>query len=285
MIGAERERPPFSSEQCNALFAAVLVHDEIDLAATVPQTIHLDYTPEQFSQCFHICWQLWEDGVTRKDLSRIVDKISRHRRLDPADQQAFSHMRAKLKHLRFAYATFDRRHRYPRIFHWLTANLGYLQDFLKNRQFATLRRTVLLVRAMLAALPFAMLRREIDSFQPSTGSAFRDQVREQIEFVRVTTASGEVTSRNFHQVRKVVSRLVALYDNLKILYPTPFHHDVSRFLCTINGLMGAMHDDLVARNFEKTHDYHRDLLTIPMQIQRRLEALTRAYGISVAQPH
>lgn len=49
----------FPQAQCDALFAAVLAHDDIDLDAGLPDTIHLDYTPEQLDQCFRICKQLW----------------------------------------------------------------------------------------------------------------------------------------------------------------------------------------------------------------------------------
>lgn len=38
----------------NALFAVALAHDEIDRAATLPGTIHLDGTPKRFNCCFHI---------------------------------------------------------------------------------------------------------------------------------------------------------------------------------------------------------------------------------------
>jgi hypothetical protein len=41
----------FTSAQCNELFAAVLVHDELYPEAILPDAIHLDYTQEQLSQC------------------------------------------------------------------------------------------------------------------------------------------------------------------------------------------------------------------------------------------
>ncbi len=64
------DEPRFSAEQCDTLFAAVLAHDDIDLNATLPDAIHLDYTPEQLTQCYRICRQLWKDGVDRHDPDR-----------------------------------------------------------------------------------------------------------------------------------------------------------------------------------------------------------------------
>ena len=47
MLNKERT---FSAEQCDALFAAVLAHDDIDLGAQLPETISLDYTPDQIGR-------------------------------------------------------------------------------------------------------------------------------------------------------------------------------------------------------------------------------------------
>lgn len=58
---------------------------------------------------------------------------------------SFRYLRAKIKHLRFAYAAFDERHRYPRMFHWMTAIMGSLQDAFKNKQYASVKRIAILV--------------------------------------------------------------------------------------------------------------------------------------------
>ena len=78
-------------------------------------------------------------------------------------------------------------------------------------------------------------------------------------------------------MRKVISRQVALYDNLKILYPTAYHQKMSRYLSTINGLMGSMHDELIARHFDDSQDYESYNFEVPAQIRQRLVALTEKY--------
>jgi len=274
---ASLDEPRFSAEQCDALFAAVLAHDDIDLNATLPDAIHLYYTPEQLTQCYRICRQLWKDGVDRHDLTVIVEKIHRQRALSPEDQLLFKNMRAKFKHLRFAYVACDKKHRYPRMFHWLTSIMGNLQDAFKNKQDATISRTASLVRLLLAPLPYRLVTMEIDQFHPSTTAAFQSYVRSQISFIQTHLVKKEITSKEFHEMRKVISRQVALYDNLKILYPSPCHHSISRYLSTINGLMGALHDELIVKKFEKTQDYYADTFKIPEEIRHRLTALTTSY--------
>ncbi|CAH1386693.1 conserved hypothetical protein [Candidatus Nitrotoga sp. M5] len=271
------DEPLFSAEQCDALFAAVLVHDDIYSDARLPDVIHLDYSQEQLTQCYRICRQLWKDGVDREDLLAIINKIYRHRALSAEDQLAFRYLRAKIKHLRFAYAAFDERHRYPRMFHWMTAIMGNLQDAFKNKQHVSANRIAILVRFFLARLPYFLINKEIDKFQPSTNESFRQYVLDEIKFIHLNLAKKAITSKEFHEVRKVISRLVALYDNLKILYPSPYHVSISQYLSTINGLMGAMHDELIIKKFKKTQDYYADEFEMPVEIRQRLVALTEKY--------
>jgi len=268
-------------EQCDALFAAVLAHDDIHLDAELPDAIHLDYTPEQFTACYRICRQIWRAGVKRSDLIAIIDKIRRHRSLGPQDQLAFKNIRARFKHLRFACVTFDEGHRYPFIFHCFTAVMGHLQDVFKNQHQAAAGRAAILLRVLLTRLPYAWLSMEIGHFTPSTTEAFRGYVNSQIGFLRSKLAQDEVTSQEFHDIRKVISRQVALYDNLKIVYPSDYHRDVSRYLSTINGMMGGVHDELIAKRLEGTHDYHANAFRMPREIKQRLIRLTGAYG----KPH
>jgi len=271
------DEPHFSAEQCDALFAAVLVHDDIYPDAKLPDTIHLDYSQEQLTQCYRICRQLWKKSVDRKDLIEIIKKIYRHHALSTEDQLSFKYLRAKIKHLRFAYAAFDERHRYPRMFHWMTAIMGSLQDAFKNKQYASVNRIAILVRFFLARFPYFLINKEIDKFQPSTNESFHQYVLDEISFIRLNLAKKAITSKEFHEVRKVISRLVALYDNLKILYPSPYHVSISQYLSTINGLMGSMHDELIIKKFKKTQNYYADAFEMPVEIRQRLVALTERY--------
>lgn len=272
------DEPRFSTEQCETLFAAVLAHDAIDLNATLPDAIHLDYTPEQLTQCYRICRQLWKDGVDRQALVDIVKKISRQRALNAEDQLLFKHLRANIKHLRFAYAACDSGHRYPRMFHWMTGVLGVLQDAFKNNHAGTISRVAVLARVVLSPPFYRLVTLEMDRFHPSTTSAFQRYVDAQITFIREHLAKQKVTSKEFHEIRKAISRQVALYDNLKILFPSDYHWQVSRYLGTINGLMGNMHDELIAKKFDKSQDYYADTFEMPEEIKLRLTTVAASFS-------
>ncbi|PIR09999.1 MAG: hypothetical protein COV51_01070, partial [Gallionellaceae bacterium CG11_big_fil_rev_8_21_14_0_20_60_62] len=171
----------FSAEQCDALFAAVLAHDDIDLGAQLPETISLDYTPDQLARCFAICKQLWQEGVDRAALVEMIATIARQHAQTAEEQLAFKYLRAKLKHLRFAFVVCDERHRYPRLFHWMTAIMGNLQDAFKNKQYAHVERIAVPVRFFLSRFVYALIGKEIDGFRPSTTESFRRYVHGQLD--------------------------------------------------------------------------------------------------------
>lgn len=269
--------PPFSVAQCDALFAAILVHDDIDLAAELPDSIDLNYSQEQFTRCYQICLQLWQQGVDRKFLIRVAEHARRHRSLDPQTQLTFRNMRAKFKHLRFANMTFDKRHCYPPEFHRIIRKMGNLQDALKHEQYAEVGRNAIFLRLLAINFVYTYSTWKITHFKPTTAAAFRAYVNGEIDFIRQHLAEDRVTGRVFHDMRKVISRQVALYDNLKILYPSAYHRAVSAYLSTINGLMGNMHDELVTAHFDDEQDYESHTIEVPAPIKQRLTALTRKY--------
>lgn len=268
----------FSNELCDALFAAVLVHDDIHLESTLPDAIHFDYAQAQFEQCYRICLQVWRQGTSREALLHVRRKVQTKRALTAQEQVDFKYMRAKFKHLRFAYMTLDRRHRYPRLFHYLTGEMGNLQDALKNQQYDALRRPLFTLNLLLSRPLYALMTSKLQQFQASDSAHFKFYIQKEIAFVHAHLANNEVTSKAFHETRKVISRLVALYDNLKILFPSDYHEQVSRFLSTLNGLMGAMHDELIVQKFKDEKHYYSAPIEIPFEIKKRLSELVEKFG-------
>ena len=268
----------FPSAQCNELFAAVLVHDELYPEAILPDAIHLDYTQEQLSQCYQICQQLWQDGPSRLALILMVNKIYNQGELNEQDQYDYYCMRAKIKHLRFAYVIFDKSHRYPWVFHMMTAAMGHLQDVLKNAQRYSVWPIALLVRLFLSKQLYAIVVKEIKCFEPATVESFQQYVKNEINFIRINLAKDKVTSHEFHNMRKVISRQVAMYDNFKTLYPSAYHQSISKYVSTLNGLMGSLHDELIAKKFNKTQHYYKDKFEMPVEIRLRLEQLASKYS-------
>lgn len=271
------KEPSFSTEQCDVLFAAVLVHDDVYPNATLPDEIHLDYTQDQLKQCYQICRQLWMQGVDRLVLSKLIVKLMWGRPFSQEDKVSYHNIRAKIKHLRFAFAACDERHQYPKKFHAMTAVMGSLQDAFKNHRRLAMIGFASLVRLFLSPIIYHVIENEIDDLNSSTPSSFRDYILDEINFIRKHLAKTSLTSKEFHEVRKVISRQVALYDNLKTLFPSDYHTRISQYLSTINGLMGSMHDKLITEKFNKTQDYYKDTFEMPAEIREYLTNLTLKY--------
>jgi len=268
----------FQAEQCDALFATLLVDDLIKLDVEPPNHIHFDYTQEQLTQCYQISHQLWKEGVSRNQLCQMIGKIHQQGALNADDQYTYYCMRAKIKHLRFAYVTYDERHRYPKLFQWMTGIMGNLQDAVKNKQRFAITCSAIITRLFLSKLCYTMVVREMNQFQPSSVESFRHFIQSDINFIRLHLAKDKITSKEFHEMRKAISRQVAFYDCIDVLYPSDYHHAVLLYLSTINGLMGSKHDDLIAAKFNKTQDYHNDTFAISDEIKQRLIIYTNKYN-------
>jgi len=262
----------FSEEILEQLFAAVLVHDDYYPDAILPEKITLNYSAVQLEQCYKICLQLWQQRVSRKELQFLVKKIAANSSFTEKEKKEFKYIRAKFKHLRFAYKTCSHSHEYPLLFHWFVSIMGMMQDAIKNSEAKTAAKIAHLFNLYLTKIPYSWMMSSLKKFQPSSSENFVDYIYKENMKLADFISQKVVTGKQFHNARKIISHQVALYDNLKILFPSDYHQSISQYLSSINGLMGSMHDDLIIKEFNKTQDYHKDTFEVPEEIIFRLKA-------------
>lgn len=267
----------FSAAQCEALFKALLLHDEINLEVSLPKPRPESYTQVQLNEYFQLSHQLWRDGLSRLLLLEMIEKIYHQGKLDADDKHKFYCMRAKIKHLRYAFLMFDRNHRFPMMFHWMAAVMGYMQDLLKSSQHSSVKRVALLVKLFLTKPIYALVIKKFDKFIPSSSENFHQYLDNSIDFINSKLIKDRLTSHEFHEVRRVISRIVTFYNCIYILYPDNYQYVVLLYLRTINGLMGSVHDDLIVASFNKTQNYHKDTFEMPTVIKQRLMAYVEFY--------
>ena len=267
----------FSAAQCEALFKALLLHDEINLEVSLPKPRPESYTQVQLNEYFQLSHQLWRDGLSRLLLLEMIEKIYHQGKLDADDKHKFYCMRAKIKHLRYAFLMFDRNHRFPMMFHWMAAVMGYMQDLLKSSQHSSVKRVALLVKLFLTKPIYALVIKKFDKFIPSSSENFHQYLDDSIDFINSKLIKDRLTSHEFHEVRRVISRIVTFYNCIYILYPDNYQYVVLLYLRTINGLMGSVHDDLIVASFNKTQNYHKDTFEMPTVIKQRLMAYVEFY--------
>ena len=268
----------FPADRLDALFQAILVNDVVDAQVDLPAVIRTEYPADHLAEGFAISAQLWREGFDRTELLAFIDRLRRGADLDQADQLWFKHVRAKFKHLRFAFVLYGADHRCPRLFKSITTSMGLLQDAFRNGRQDAIGRQSILLRLMLSRPMLAWLNREVDRVTPATGAGFRDFTRRQIAALRQTLSEPTVNGHHFHAARKIVSRQVSFHDDMRTIHPAPEHLIMSRYLSAINGLMGSYHDELVLRDALGDLDYAHDRFALPADIRHRLERLAALYS-------
>ena len=285
MRGAELDPHPFARDRLEALIAAIDINDAIDSGARLPASIGLDYPAERFTQGFRLSRQLWREGFDWRALDAMAACLRRGGVLDRPEQRHFKQIRARFKHLRFAFYLYDARHRSPPVLSLVTLVLGELQDSFRVREPADIRRHAARLRLLLTGPARALLIHETNRFHPSDAPSFRCFTESEIASLPPLLAASTTDAHAFHAARKVVSRRVSFHDDMRTLYPEPEHREMARALATINGLMGKLHDELVARDAAGTFRYARDRFALPDDIRVRLEQLVALYiGTSSSVP-
>ncbi len=272
----ELDAEHFTEAQCDALFAAILIDDDVDDDAQLPATIQLDYSRDELASCFRLCRQLWYAGLDRATLIDLSAKLISDRDLGAADRVRFKHIRAKFKHFRYAFALCGEAHRYPRMLDRITITMGHLQDAYRIGRRAVVLREALLFRLLLSRLPLRLLYREAARLQLTTSASFRTMLERDVAALAGILTGDAVTGHHFHVTRKVIGRQVSFWNTLQTIAPSTERFDMTRTLSAINGLMGDMHDRLVEQRGDDPASYGRSFV-LPDEIRDRIAALLGVY--------
>lgn len=268
--------PCFTDTELDQLFENILLDDEPRLEAVCPGNDRPALKPDDSENCYRLCWQLLERGVNIPKFRRLVLTIIRRGGTDDKDEKlAFKYARARFKHIRFACANMDDRHRYPWSVNLVTSLMGHMQDAFKNRQK---ERTILWGALLWAALmpPFYnIVRWQLADFRPATVSSLMNYFSEQNRKIKTALESQKVTGHQFHNIRKIISRRISFNDTLRVIHPAKWNDHMSFYLATINGLMGDMHDTLVEKQMRGEQDYHKFAFSMPDSILSRLKTLLK----------
>ena len=272
-IRTECDQTSCRHAQCDALFSEILNNDAIDWQVRLPDAIEMPASVEQFVAGFDLSRELWHDGLDRERLVSIAGTLFRDYRIDEGDSLAFKHARARFKHLRFVYAAFGDRHRYPILLDVLTSVMGNLQDAFKNNKHPSIRRNAILMRLLLNASLVKLMIAETGMFRPTTPEKFRDYMKGQAIKVAQFLQKKAITAQEFHDTRKIISLYRASFATLVTLEPSAHHVVVASYIATINGLMGNFHDGLMAGKLNGTLNYTSDTFPLPDEMRVRLHQL------------
>ena len=269
----------FSPETLQLLFSAINEDDLVDENVSLPHLIDVQCTQDSLRENYALCLQYWEEGVDRHELLKLVRELLRGEALSDNDRMQFKYIRSRYKHLRFAQRLYSQKHLSRLWFSKTTVLLGKLQDAFRNGNIKWVKFYAGILCFYLSKpiwnwVYFSLRHMPLDSV-----SHFMAYRKKQIRKLQVLIVKTELTGREFHAVRKIVSQQVSYYDTLRSIDPgNQDFHQISRFLAAINGVMGDQHDEMVADNLSgrKSYDETRQL---DSDLRQRLERLLARYPI------
>lgn len=268
------QSPPATNVQLETLMQNILDDDVVNLQAPAPSGPAPALTAEELAGCYRLAWQLLVTGVDIPQTRRLIAAIAAKGSATAEQTIEFKFMRARFKKMRFACANYSEQHEYPECLDSITRLMGRFQDAFKNGQR---RRTLWLGIKLWCRLRdgyFSRLHDTLVGAKLSTLESFQRYIA--VENQHLAQTSGEdalLTARQFHDLRKIISRRIALSDTRRALSASPEYDALSLFLATINGLMGKMHDDLVVKKIQNKLVYEQELFEFPAEISTRIRAL------------
>lgn len=271
------EFPQATQAQLAALMQNILDDDEIDFGARCPTKPEPDFTVVELAGCYRLAWQLLVSGVNMSSARRLVATIVIRGSATPEQAASFKLIRARFKHMRFACSNCSDQHSYPEQLNSITRLMGTFQDAFKNGQKIKTLTLGLWLFCRLRTGFFEGLRKSIADARLSSVESFNRYLAAENQQLAEAVREGEyLTARQFHALRKIISRRTALNDTRRVLYPSPELDALSLFLATINGLMGDMHDDLVLKRIRNELDYEKEPFELPDEIASRIRAFVMA---------
>lgn len=259
-------------------FQAVEENDVTTLDATLSGSIMTACPEREIEQCFTLALQFWSEGFTRSEFIDLIKKIARHGHLRREDALRFKHIRARYKQLRFACVLYTRGHAPPRILHTTVATMGKLQDAYRNRARREIRIYSIALRLLMSMPVWLYIRWKVSSRPTISEVEFTSFRTKQITALERAVNKVTLSGREFHATRKIVSQFVAFYDARRSIQPSPALDEIARFLATINGLMGARHDEMIRSALTGTHPYETPI-PVPAEIRTRVQALIAHYPV------
>ncbi len=287
--------PEVPSDCLGRLRAAVLSHDTIYENARIPSRMALTVRKNQSRQYFDIYARYWREQFHPPTLANLLRGYRDSGILSEPDQQRLKEVRAALKSLRGAFIAFDERHVSPASVNRLAVVLGHFQDEYKNGHGPEAQREAERALRLITAKKLALLDQQIEDYVPGGRESFDRWASRQIGHLKSELAKPAITQKRFHELRKIISNLVVVYDVLLALGPSSGDLAVRKALSTLNGKMGAIHDGMVAEKLqqqraqaalpaaeqeteeEEALDYISKPYLIPPEVRPLLEQLAKRF--------
>lgn len=269
----------FPPETIERLFAAVEEDDKIGKSSVLPERIRLQYSAENVYHCYSLCLQFWLEGVNRVALLQLVKKVMQGEILNDEERMQYKYIRARYKHLRFAQRLYTKKHEAGLFFRQTTVLLGHFQDAFRNQNKKNINLYGRLLKVYFSTPVWVRVHSSLRHAVLDDEQGFERYRQQQIKRLKNMIINPELTGKEFHTVRKIISQQVSYYDTLRSLNPDNLDaRQLSGFLSNINGLMGDRHDEMVADKLSGRRSYSESSL-MANNIRQPIELFLTRYPL------
>lgn len=271
------------------LFQALLIHDNSYPLAKLPKQLTFDFSKKSLTAYYSINYILWAktfDPVRLIDHIRFIMKANQYLAHTPSasaghmplihpqilahHESEFKNIRAAAKQMRFAYLLFGKKHEEPKRLDTLTTSLGHFKDAISHGELEAAANYLEKIERLLGQKELNKMQEELLSLNLSNEDSLKKFIAEELKFLKKTMSDKKITGKDFHDSRKVMSRLVALFDTLQTVTPSAGYLAVVQVLSTFNGQMGRMHDELIEAHYQNQLDYKKDKFPLSIELQKSI---------------
>ena len=259
------------------LMQAIARHDTIYPDPHLPASIEVRLRKKEIRELFQLHADLWHEGLDRKKILAIIEQYRSGRTPSAQDIADLKDVRARIKQLRFAFVAFDSSHSAPSAIDDLATTLGHLQDAVKAERQDLVRKEAKSALDLLTKSKVAKVEKEIADFQPAGKTSFTQWLNEQALEIDESLKAKSLTPKQYHETRKAISRLVAVFDALNTTGPSVKIQQTVELLSTLNGKMGGEHDVLVLGKLDGSLDYYEGDVMLAPDVRAMLEEVVERF--------
>lgn len=223
--------------------------------------------PENLAYVRRTATRAAEGSLTEKESSEAISRLKE--------------IRAPLKTLRFLYNATSEDHDAPAVLDELVTSLGKLRDVIRRPNPEKMKQ---LGKRMLAATEperLGKIDRKIAQYQPSNRSDFKDWASRTLRSTRKILEKGAGTPDEFHQARKNLQALLAVYETEVAAHPgREQERKIAQFLLAETERMGDEVGEHEVQVIQEGLRYNKDVVEFPKDLSQELLAFLARFKLN-----
>jgi CHAD domain-containing protein len=259
--------PAWAARECDLLLKNIGSHDTVFKDVHLPEDLKSLLKDVDTGDYFQLCQDLWNQGFARKDVLDLIDTIEQGRTPTALQQNKFKDVRVRVRLLRSAYAAFDKDHQAPKTIDAITTVMGHLQDDVKAGSLDLSKKDAQDLADLMDGKSIKKVSEELGEFRPAKNKSFRNWVKDEADVIQEGLDADEVSAKEFHEMRKVITRVLAVVDVINSTDPSVESRQLGKYLSSLNTRMGDIHDGFVTKKIAGKMNYYKDAIKIPADIR------------------